>query len=117
MRRFSDQRNDRRKVSAGRLTSSSFVAALHELREAVRPYPLLRSSGGMKGADWPGLKNTKEESMISLKFTFSAAASCRPGVSTFTLALIALAIDDDRQRDEERRRKKRDRVNRPPRPC
>ena len=47
--------------------------------------------------------------MVSIKSTFTAAASGRTGFSLFWLMVFAIAIIDDSERAEQKRREKRER--------
>jgi hypothetical protein len=79
----------------------------------MRSPPLVCVSGGMKGAEWPRLKDKEEKLMQSIKLTFNRAATVNSGISIFALLLLAIAIDDDRQKCEKDRREKRERASKP----
>ncbi|MBS9405478.1 hypothetical protein KG088_17885 [Halomonas sp. TRM85114] len=59
-----------------------------------------------KGADWPGLKNVKEEKMQPQSFTFNNLAQQRAPSEQWLFWIIVFWIitaDDDRERERKRR--------------
>ncbi|MGQ4878891.1 hypothetical protein ACOJCM_10020 [Billgrantia sp. LNSP4103-1] len=59
-----------------------------------------------KGADWPGLKNIKEEKMQPLSFTFNNLARQHTPSEEWIFWMIVFWIiteDDNRQRERKRR--------------
>jgi hypothetical protein len=59
-----------------------------------------------KGADWPGLKNIKEEKMQPLTFTFNDVAQERYPTHQWLFWMIVLWIitaNDDEKRERKRR--------------